>query len=50
MNVGVMKDYKRRDLRASLVYRLLRPRLNYSLKRFAQIFGTRGFEFIGDNF
>jgi len=23
---------------------------NYSLKRFAQIFSTRGFEFIGDNF
>ncbi len=28
----------------------LRPRLNYSLKRFVQIFSTRGFEFIGDNF
>ncbi len=28
----------------------LRPRLNYSLKRFAQILSTRGFEFIGDNF
>jgi hypothetical protein len=49
MFVSVMGDYV--FLKSGFVYyESIRLRLNYSLKRFSQIFSTRGFEFIGDSF